>query len=192
MTGIKVCIITIFFTAIYVAGTILLSNLFFYEKSNGSLCKVNNKIIGSRLIGQEFKSNLYFQGRPSLYNYKNNISGNSNLPYYSNELKNTVNKNRFDFLNQNNQTKPDLNLITQSASGLDPQITYEGALSQVNRIANTSGISKEILTSLIKQNSKSLAFELFGQKIVNVLELNLELTKILRSSKNTLKQKGSA
>ena len=177
MTGIRVCLVSIILTIIYVLVTVSLSNLLFYNSSNGSLIKINNKIIGSRILGQEFKNNKYFHGRPSLYSYKNDISGNSNFPYYSKELKHHILSNYSDFSKLNHNTTPDLNLITESASGLDPDITYSAAICQVNRIKDLSGISKETIVKLIQKKSRSRILGLFGEKTVNVLELNLELNK---------------
>lgn len=178
MTGIKVCIVTIIFTAIYLILSVFLSNLLFFHKSNGCLIKVNDKIVGSRLLGQEFKNPKYFNLRPSLNSYKNNISGCSNFPYYSNELKAHTEKQYTTFKNLNHGAEPDLNLISESASGLDPHITYSGAISQVNRVSKASGINNNEIIKIIKRHSKPRIFGLFGEKIINILELNLELSKI--------------
>lgn len=181
MAGIKVCLVTIILTVLYLISTVLLSNLLFPDKSGGSLIKVNlgdkNEIIGSKLIGQQFTSNIYFHGRPSLTKYKNNISGNSNFPYYSDVLKEAIRKNYLEHI-QKNKTEPDLNLITESASGLDPHITYEGALSQLDRVSDSTGIDKEDLIKIIRKNAKPRIFNLLGQNIVTVLELNSEIKKI--------------
>ena len=178
MTGIRVCLVCIILTAAYIASTVLVSNLLFYNASNGSLIKLNDNIVGSKLIGQQFKSNIYFHGRPSAYNYINDISGNSNLPYYSEKLKGKISKNYNHFFKTNSGSKPDLNLIVESASGLDPHITYIGALSQVNRIASNSTINKAKLIQIIKEKSRPRIIGLFGEKIITVLELNLELEKL--------------
>ena len=178
MTALRVCIITMFLTFLYLVSTVFLTNILFFNKSNGSLIKINNKTIGSKLIGQEFTSNLFFRGRPSLFNYKNDISGNSNFPYYSNDLLNNVKKKYKIFFKSTNGAKSDLNIITESASGLDPHITYNGALGQLDRIANNTKINKEIIIALINKKSRPRILSLFGEKIVNVLELNIELSKI--------------
>ena len=178
MTGIKVCIVTIIFTAVYIFSSVLFSNLLFYGKSNGSLIKINNKIIGSSLIGQEFKKSRYFTPRPSVNNYKNDISGCSNFPYYSEELKKDIQNRYLDFQNLNSGGNPDLNLISESASGLDPHITYNGAISQVTRISKTGGINNKEIIKIINKHSHKRILGLFGEKIINTLELNSELYKI--------------
>lgn len=178
MVAIKICLLTMLFTIIYLIFSVLLSTVIFYHNATGSLILINNKVIGSKLIGQEFKSMKYFHNRPSLNNYNNNISGNSNLPFYSTELNEQVLSKYSKFKELNNNKNPDLNLITESASGLDPHITFYGALCQVERISNATGIRKQVLKTLIKKYSKPKIIGLFGEKIVNVLELNIELQNI--------------
>lgn len=177
MTSIRVCLITILLTIVYLFASVGISNLFLYQKANGSLIKSSNRIVGSRLLGQNFTKDIYFQGRPSLYNYKNNISGNSNYSYFSNDLSSQTLKNYHLFIEKDNN-KPDLNIISESASGLDPHITYLGALSQTSRIGSLRNLKRETITSIIEKNAMPSIFGLFGQKIVNVLELNLELDEI--------------
>lgn len=178
MTTLKICLVTIIFTAIYIIISVFLSNLLFYHHSNGSLIKISNKTIGSKLIGQEFKSLKYFHNRPSQINYNNNLSGNSNLPFYSEKLKEDVLKNYSTFKQINNNGTTDLNFICESASGLDPHITYLGAISQIQRISNLSGINKDMIKKIIDKNAKPRILGILGEKIVNVLELNIELKKI--------------
>ncbi len=174
----RVCIVTMLLTFLYLASTVLLTNLLFHHQSNGSFIKTNNKIVGSKLLGQEFKSSFYFHNRPSAFNYKNDISGNSNFPYYSESLKLFIKEKLRTFTNFNPGTNPDLNILTESASGLDPHITYTGAISQVNRIANIKSIDRQILIGLIEKHSRPRVFGLFGEKIISVLELNIELEKL--------------
>ena len=177
MKELKICIVTIVLTGIYIITSVLASNILFFNKANGSLIKLNNKTIGSRLIGQEFKSNIYFHNRKSLAAYKNDISGNSNLPFYSTQLKNQTFRDYYDFVQRNENEKPDLNIITESASGLDPHLTYKGAFSQVKRISRTSKLSSNEIINLINKNARPFILGLFGERIINVLELNLELEK---------------
>lgn len=178
MKAIKVCIISILFTLIYLVTSIAVSNLLLFNNSNGSLIKLDKKIIGSKLIGQDFTKNIYFHGRPSLYGYKNDISGNSNFPFYSKELVNNTLNEYASFTRINQNIKPDLNLITESGSGLDPHITYQGALCQVNRISKVSSVNRAEILELLQKKSKPRFLGLLGEKIVNVLELNLELSKL--------------
>lgn len=183
MQGLKVCFITIICTLIYLIASVGINNLFFYKKSNGSLITIDSRIIGSKLIGQKFNKNIFFENRPSLNNYKNDVSGNSNLPYYSTELR-RITQERFKEQKNKNSEKPPLNLITESASGLDPHITYESAIFQVSRINKETKISKAQLIDLINQHSKKKILGLLGEKIVNVLELNLEVSKLYATKKS--------
>ncbi len=178
MTGIRVCIVTTILTIVYVALSVATTNLLLHNKSVGSLIKLDGKIIGSKLIGQNFKTNIFFHGRPSLNNYNGGLSGNSELSYFSNERNENISSNYKRFKTQNQNQEPDLNLITESASGLDPHITYNGALSQIDKITQSTNIDRKDLLKIINKKAKPRAFGLYGEKIINVLELNLELKKI--------------
>lgn len=184
MKGIKICIVTMLLTALYLLGSVALSNLLFFNKSNGSIIKINNKIIGSKLIGQSFKDKKYFHGRPSLNNYKNDISGNSNLGYHSMELRQKVVKSYKTYKSLNENINFDFNLITESGSGLDPHITYNGAISQVNRISKSTGLSSKEIQNIIDKNSKRRILDMYGEKIINILELNIDLNKKLVNFNN--------
>ncbi len=185
MTSIKVSIITILLTIIYLLLSVSVSNLAFNYQSNGSLIKENGTILGSKLIGQEFSNNSYFHNRPSSNNYQNNISGSSNLPYYSEELQSLTKERYEDFTSENRTKLLDLNLISESASGLDPHITYKSALSQIERISSTGLTTKDEIINLIEKTSRPQICGLFGNKIVNVLELNLKLRDLYATKSRT-------
>lgn len=174
MIGLRVCIITFLLTTIYFILSIAITNTLFFTQSNGSLIKYRNKIIGSKLIGQNFIKDVYFHSRPSLINYKNDISGNSNFPHYSKELIKNILSNTAKY----NNKLFDLNLISESASGLDPHITYKGAIAQADRVSFSTGINRAKLLEVINKKSKPRIFGIFGERIINVLELNLEIVKI--------------
>lgn len=174
MTSFKICLITIVLTIFYLLASVLFSNILFWGQSKGSLIKIKKEIVGSKLIGQNFTSPSYFYPRPSLNNYKNDISGNSNFPFYSNILKDNISLNYTNTKNINHN-EPDLNLISESASGLDPHITYTGALTQIERISQITHIPKEELIKIINTTAKPRILGIFGKRIVNVLELNLKI-----------------
>ncbi len=178
MTNIKIIFVTCILTALYILTSVSLTNLVFKEQSNGSLIIEKNIIIGSRLIGQEINSNKYFQGRPSQNKYKNDLSGNSNYGYHSEKLKETINNNYKTYIKKNNSTPTSLNDISESASGLDPHILISSAYNQINKISNNSELSKEQIIKIIEKHSKPRIGGLFGDKIVNVLEANIELKRI--------------
>lgn len=157
--------------------------VFFKEKSEGSLIfNENGDCIGSRLIGQNFSQMKYFHPRISYagaYGYDASDSNASNLGPSSRILFNVTSDacKRFRSINQlENDTPIPADAVTSSASGLDPHISTENALLQVDRICNERNLSKLELIGLIqKLQSKSMT-ELFYY--VNVLELNIALDEI--------------
>ncbi|MGJ4938458.1 K(+)-transporting ATPase subunit C [Bradyrhizobium oligotrophicum] len=166
-----------------VAGTI------FPAQAEGSLITRNGQVIGSALIGQEFKDDKYFHGRPSAtsaadpndatktvpapYNAAN--SSGSNLGPTSKALADRV-KEDVDKLKAENpgQAVP-VDLVTTSASGLDPDISPEAALFQVPRVAKARGLPEASVQGLIAQQTKGRLLGLLGEPRVNVLALNLAL-----------------
>ena len=132
-------------------------------------------------VGQEFKSEKYFQGRPSSVNYNAAGSGGSNKGPSNEEYLETVQK-RIDTLRlQNpemNNTKVPVELATASGSGLDPDISEEGALYQAKRIAKMRNLSEGQVDDLIKTHTEKPFLGLFGPSKVNVLKLNIALDQL--------------
>lgn len=154
----------------------------FGHQSAGSIIYVNNKPVGSELIGQEFKQPEYFWGRPSAtqpYAYNTLNSGSSNLSI-SNPLLLDAIKNRINALRASNTTKMKipLELVTASGSGLDPHISIEGAYYQIPRIAKYRQIKEENLKHIVDQFSDKRTFGFMGENTVNVLKLNIHLDKL--------------
>jgi potassium-transporting ATPase KdpC subunit len=161
----------------------------FPKQAQGSLIERNGKVVGSALIGQEFKDDKYFHGRPSAttapdpadstktvpapYNAAN--SGGSNLGPTSKALNDRV-KEDVDKLKSENASVPvPVDLVTTSGSGLDPDISPEGALFQVPRVAKARQIPEDRLRQLITENTEGRLAGLLGEPRVNVLALNLAL-----------------
>jgi K+-transporting ATPase ATPase C chain len=161
----------------------------FPKQAQGSLIEKNGKVVGSALIGQEFKDDKYFHGRPSAttapdpadstktvpapYNAAN--SGGSNLGPTSKALNDRV-KEDVDKLKGENASVPvPVDLVTTSASGLDPDISPEGALFQVPRVAKARQMPEDRLRQLITENTEGRLVGLLGEPRVNVLALNLAL-----------------
>ena len=161
----------------------------FPKQAQGSLIERDGKVIGSALIGQEFKDGKYFHGRPSAttapdpadssktvpapYNAAN--SGASNLGPTSKALADRL-KEDVDKLKAENPSQPvPLDLVTTSASGLDPDISPEGALFQVPRVAKARNMPEEKVRQLVTENTSARLVGIFGEPRVNVLELNLAL-----------------
>jgi potassium-transporting ATPase KdpC subunit len=166
-----------------------ISGAIFPRQAQGSLIERDGKVIGSALIGQEFKSDRYFHGRPSAttapdpadssktvpapYNAAN--SGGSNLGPTSKALADRV-KEDVEKLKAENPSMPvPLDLVTTSGSGLDPDISPEAATFQAPRVAKARNMAEDKIRDLIAQNTKARLLGTIGEPRVNVLALNLAL-----------------
>ncbi len=189
--GIKITIAMIIICGlIYPLFITGIGQLFFPHEANGSIIEVNGKEVGSEIIGQKYNKDIYFSGRISAVNYNTSelgeeidaTSGSKNLGPTSDELKERVLKDIDEFIKRNPEVSKDeisSELISQSGSGLDPDITPKGALIQIPRIAKATGISKEKLETLIKENTKGKWLGLYGADRVNVLRLNIAIDEML-------------
>jgi len=166
-----------------------IANAVLPKQAQGSLIERDGKVIGSALIGQEFKSDKYFHGRPSATTapdpadsaktvpapYNAASSGASNLGPTSKALNDRI-KDDVDKLKAENPSSPvPVDLVTTSASGLDPDISPEGALFQVPRVAKARNMPEERVRQLVSENISGRLIGLFGEPRVNVLALNLAL-----------------
>jgi K+-transporting ATPase ATPase C chain len=161
----------------------------FPKQAQGSLIERDGKVVGSALIGQEFKDDKYFHGRPSAtlapdpadssktlpapYNAAN--SGGSNLGPTSKALNDRIKEDVEKLKVENPSVPVPIDLVTTSASGLDPDISPEGALFQVPRIARARNIPQDRVRALVTENTKARFAGLLGEPRVNVLALNLAL-----------------
>ncbi|TCJ80800.1 UNVERIFIED_ORG: K+-transporting ATPase ATPase C chain [Bacillus cereus] len=154
------------------------------DNADGSLIyNDKNEVIGSKLIGQNFTDPRYFQGRVSSIEYKAEASGSNNYAPSDPDLAKRVEKSIEEWKKQNEAvpvTEVPLDLVTNSGSGLDPDISPQAAFVQVDRISKITNIPKETLDQLIKDQTEGAALGLFGEDRVNVLKLNLELQKLLK------------
>ncbi|MDS4022524.1 MAG: potassium-transporting ATPase subunit KdpC [Candidatus Competibacter sp.] len=146
----------------------------------GSLIERDGKLVGSRLIGQNFTDPKYFWGRPSATSpYPNNAaaSSGSNLGPLNPALKDAV-ESRVKALREadpgNTQLAP-VDLVTASASGLDPHISPAAAEYQVARVARARGLAPETVRNLVAKQTEDRQWGIFGEPRVNVVELNLAL-----------------
>ena len=147
ITGLRFLTLMIILTGLYIPDSSLsLPLCFFKNEAQGSLVKRNGTIIGSKLIGQNFESDRYFWSRPSFNNYNPLPSGGSNLGPLNPRLTETIIQKRNGFLLANKIEKG-LNIpaemVTASASGLDPHISPAAALLQVSRVAQARGMDKD-------------------------------------------------
>ncbi len=155
-----------------------ISNLFFPKQAKGSLVYNKNVLVGSSLIGESFTDDKWFQGRPSAVNYDASKSGGTNTAMSNPEFKKILEKNLQDFLAKNPTVKKQdvpADMITASASGLDPEISVESARLQAERVAKANGMSVDDVNKLIDSTKSGKFLGLFGQERVNVLTLNLKL-----------------
>lgn len=153
----------------------------FADKAGGSLVYQNGEAVGSRLIGQNFESESYFISRPSSINYDAATSGSDNLAASNPKLQQRIKADLEEIeakYQPGNKAVP-VDLITESGSALDPHISPEAAYFQVDHLAEKTGISESTLNSLIEEHTESKLLGLFGEKRVNVLELNLALEEVL-------------
>jgi K+-transporting ATPase ATPase C chain len=158
-----------------------LAQLFFPKESNGSFIRHQGNLIGSSLIGQNFQSAKYFHGRPSASNYDALASGGSNLAPTNHKLIKSV-ADRINIVRQENGLPADYlipsDLVTASASGLDPHISPESALLQVPRIAKARNLPEITIRQLVHKHTEPPFLGLFGVSRVNVLQLNYALDSL--------------
>lgn len=160
------------------------AQLCFPAKANGSLIMKDGKIIGSELIGQKFDSSIYFWSRPSAIDYNPIPSGASNYGPTSDTLKKQVAARRISFAIKNSIT--DINdipkeMVFASGSGLDPHISPDAALLQLDRVATARKLNedqKQKVRQLIKDKTEGPQYFIFGEPRINVFKLNLTLDNI--------------
>lgn len=157
-----------------------LGKVLFSSQADGSLIVREGKVVGSRLIGQSFTDPKYFWGRPSATGPMSNnaaVSSGSNLGPLNPALSAAV-KGRVATLKQadpENKLLVPVDLVTTSASGLDPEISPAAAAYQVNRVAKLRHLSANELTLLVQKHTQGRQLGILGEPRVNVLELNLAL-----------------
>ena len=178
-----------------------ISQVLFNKKANGSMVTFDGKVVGSELIGQSFTDSRFFRGRVSSSNYNTYTdadtkpdsdgkiaytgvtSGSQNLGPSNPALTDRVKKDMEDFLKSHPDLKAEdvpTDLLTSSASGLDPDVSPESAKIQVAAVSKATDISLEELNNFIAKNTQGRTFGVFGEPRVNVLKVNLEIANILK------------
>jgi len=166
---------------IYPLVMIVVGQVFFPFQANGSIMQnLQGQDIGSALIGQVFTGEQYFQSRPSTVGYSigqgaapTGISGASNLAPSNPELLKRIESQAQQL--QEIGIQPTADLVYTSGSGLDPHITVDAALAQVERVANARDLSTDDITPLIAKYRQGRFLWIFGEPVVNVLRLNYAL-----------------
>jgi K+-transporting ATPase ATPase C chain len=176
-------ILSVITGAIYPLFVTGIAQVFFYDQANGSLIIKTGKPIGSTLIGQPFNDPKYFWGRISAtapVSYNAAASSGSNFGPSNPALLGAV-KARIEALktaDPYNDNPIPVDLVTASASGLDPHISKAAAYYQVPRVARMRGLSLNSAKEIINQHTQGRFLGLIGEPVVNVLEVNLELDKL--------------
>ena len=185
ITGFRfLALMTILTGVVYPGLVTVFASLFFNEEAQGSFVKINGTIAGSKLIGQNFDSDRYFWSRPSYNNYNPLPSGGSNLGLLNPRLTETIKQREKAFLHAN-MIEIELNIpaemVTASASSLDPHISPAAALLQLRRVAQARGIDKagqDRLVILVNDLTEERQFSLLGEPRINVFLLNLMLDSL--------------
>jgi K+-transporting ATPase ATPase C chain len=184
-----IVVMTVITGFIYPLGFTGIAQAVFPAQANGSLIEKDGKVIGSALIGQVFTDDKYFHGRPSAttdtdpndltktvpapYNAANSAGANTGPTAKS--LIERITDDAAKLKTENLSTPIPVDLVTTSASGLDPDITPAAAAFQVPRVAKTRGLSEERVHQLVDANTEGRFLGVIGEARVNVLKLNLAL-----------------
>jgi K+-transporting ATPase ATPase C chain len=185
LPGLRIKIfMTVLLGVIYPLAITGICQVFFPHQANGSLITGGGKVIGSELIGQNFSRPEYFQPRPSAAGsdgYDSTSSGGSNYGPTNKKLidRVTASVEKFRKENPDYQGPIPADLLTASASGLDPHISPASAEAQVPRVAKARGVAVERVTQLMAQFTERPDLGILGEPRVNVLMLNLELDRTI-------------
>jgi len=181
LVALRVTAFTLVLTGIaYPLAATGLSQALFHGKANGSLVEVGGKVVGSELIGQSFSNFGYLQPRPSAAGekgYDATSSSGSNFGPTSQKLKDRISQD-LERLKKENPAAPEAvpdELVTTSASGLDPHLSPEGARWQIPRIAKARGVAPDRIRAVVDAHVEERDFGFLGEPRVNVLVVNVAL-----------------
>ena len=165
---------------LYAIASVSIAQLIFPKQANGSVIKLDGKIIGSSLVGQNFVSEQYFHGRPSAVSYNVDGMAGSNLAISNPDLQKQIKQRTVQFAQNNHITEQHVpnEMVTTSGSGIDPDISPESAFFQVKRVAQQRHLPEQQVRDLVQQQTQPAQFGIYGQARVNVLQLNLALDQL--------------
>jgi K+-transporting ATPase ATPase C chain len=181
LPGLRMTVLMSVLTGLIYPGMVTgICRLIFPKQADGSLIERNGRVVGSELIGQNFSSPRYFQSRPSAAGndgYDGTASGGSNLGPTNKKLVDRVTASVEQFRKDNPDYRGEIpaDLVTTSASGLDPHISPASAEAQVARVAKARGASEDQVRQLVRKFTEGRDLGFLGEPRVNVLELNLAL-----------------
>ena len=181
-------VMTVITGAAYPALVTAVAQVAFPHQANGSMIVVNGQEVGSSLIGQCFSDDKYFWGRPSAAGatadnpcgYDANSSAGSNLGPTSQALLDRINAQVADWQSKYGNAPIPVDLVTTSASGLDPDISPAGAEYQVARVAAARGMTADAVRAVVAKHTEQPLLGFLGEPRVHVLELNLDLDGLLQ------------
>ena len=181
---IAIVAMTIVLGLLYPLAITGISQVVFPGAANGSKVSLDGKVVGSRLIGQEFKGKAWFNSRPSATGYSASVTFFGNAGPNSTELREELREEAAAYVKLNKPydrglTREDVpvDAVTQSASGVDPDISQANARIQAHRVAAVRHLPLAKVEELISQNTDGRSLGVLGEPGVNVLELNLAIEK---------------
>ena len=178
LKSIKITIVLCVIFSVFAITLWAFAHTFTSNKGQVEVVKLNGKIVGAENVGQLFKKDIYFWGRPSAANYQGDASSGSNKgptnAAYLKEVKARVDTFLINhpYLKRN---EVPAEMVTASGSGLDPDISPESAFVQVKRVAKARGMSEEAVKAIVEKQIENPLLGLFGPSKVNVLKLNVAL-----------------
>jgi potassium-transporting ATPase KdpC subunit len=177
-----VVVLTVFLGVVYPLAVTGVAQVVFPGKSDGSLVKLDGRVVGSSLVGQEFKGQGYFHSRPSATEYSGNVTFFANVGPNSVEGREAVRENLAAYLalekpfdKSLTKDRVPVDAVTNSASGVDPHISEANARIQAHRVAAVREVPLAQVEDLISTHTEGRFLGLFGEPGVNVLELNIAL-----------------
>jgi K+-transporting ATPase ATPase C chain len=177
--------LTVITGVIYPFVVTVIAQTAFHHQANGSIIVKDGKPAGSSLIGQEFNDPEYFWGRLSATSpvaFNASASSGSNLGPLNTALRRNI-EARIELLHSTglvNKNPVPVDLVTASASGLDPHISIAAAMYQIPRVARLRGITEDEVVKIVRENTQGRFLGIIGEPVVNVLQLNMALDKYKR------------
>ena len=183
-----VVLVAVTLCGVYPAAVRLLDRALFPARSEGSLVRLDDRVVGSRLLSQAFREPRYFHPRPSAAGAGHDASrsGATNLGPTSKRLFEDVSRRAADYRNENGlpaRTAVPADAVTASASGLDPHISPENARLQAGRVARARGLPEEDVLRLVRERTEGRTLGFLGRPRVNVLILNLALDGVVHEGR---------